>query len=72
MTASEICQHLSAKIGPQLEEFGVESFLMLAIVRDTDGKVSKVSIGADGSNPAYADSLARMKNLAQHWGRGEL
>lgn len=72
MTTAEICKGISEKIGPQLQEYGLESFLLVGYVRDGDGKVHKIQLNAHGDNPAYADGLRGMQSAANHWGAGQL
>lgn len=72
MTPPEVCKEVGDRIVPQLQELGLVSFLLVGYAEDGNGKVSKVTMGLPGNNPAYADGLRNMQALADRWGRGEL
>ncbi len=72
MTTAEAMTHISEKIIPQLQEFGIESFVFAGYVRDGDGKVSRVTMGAPGAHPAYADGLKNLGVMMAAWGHGDL
>jgi hypothetical protein len=72
MTAEEQAQHIAEKILPQLQEIGIEAFVLAGYASDGDGKVHKVTLGVEGSNPAYADGLRTLAVLTGRWGKGEL
>ena len=72
MTPPEVCQEVADRIAPQLQELGLNACLICGYVEDGNGKVSKVTMGWLGNNPAYADGLRNLQALAEQWGRGEL
>lgn len=73
MKAQEVCHQIAGKIAPQLDELGVESFLLLAYVRDGEGKVSRITLGGGTSkNPAYEDGMRVIAALSERWGEGML
>lgn len=73
MTIQEVTQQIAMKLGPVMEELGVESFLLAGYVRDGDGKVSRVTMGGNSkTNAACNDGLRNLHELANRWGAGQL
>lgn len=72
MTAQEKVQAFTERIRPHLEELGIEAFVMCAYGKDADGKVTRVTIGGNGGNPAYEDGLRMMHVMSAKWGQGQL
>lgn len=72
MTAEDTIKQINDKIMPQLQELGVEAFVMAAYIRDNGGKITKARMGADGGNPAYQDGLRSLNILHAKWGQGQL
>lgn len=72
MTAQEVGKEIQDRIVPQLRELGIEAFVLTGYLSDGDGKVSRVTLGTSGDNPAYDDGLRKMLVLGNAWGAGQL
>lgn len=72
MTAQEVCEHVAKNIVPQLQELGIEAFVLVGYAKDGDGKVTKINLALPGQNPAYQDGLRTIQMLADRWGQGQL
>lgn len=72
VTAPQICEQIGLNVVPRLQEFGVEAFVLVAYVKDGEGKISRVTLGGVGNHPGYQDGLRPMEQAAEKWGRGEL
>lgn len=72
MDSAQKVQAFSERIRPHLEELGISAFVMCAYMTDADGKVSRVTLGGNGGNPAFEDGLRSMQIFAAKWGQGQL
>lgn len=72
MTAQQIAEQIKENIIPKLQELGVEAAVITGYRTDGDGKVTKITVGFDGNNPAYADGLRPMIQAAGIWAAGGL
>lgn len=72
MTAQEVNEHIAKNIVPQLQELGMEAFVLVGYQQDDSGKTNRVMMFLPGANPAYTDGLKQMANLCDAWGKGML
>lgn len=71
MTIGEIAQEARAAITPRLKEYGVEAFVLMAYVRDSDGNMCKMILGDSGGNAAYRDALRPLAQVGDAWAKAD-
>lgn len=72
MESAQDIKAFAERIQPHLEELGIEAFVMCAYKKDADGKVTRITLGSDGNNPAYFDGLTMPRAVAMKWGNGQV
>lgn len=73
MTAQDKIKAFAERIQPQLEELGIEAFVLAGYMKDSDGKITRITYGgAPPNEPAYEDGLRVLQALAAKWGMGQL
>jgi len=67
MTAMELAKELKLKMKSQLDELGVEGFVLMGYVKDGDGKINRFAVANSGDNPAVEDGLRQIVAFANVW-----
>lgn len=58
---------IKKRISPQLEEMGVEGFLLIGYIRTGDGKRNRLMMVSAGDDPAIADGLEPVARAGAVW-----
>lgn len=63
-----ITDEIKTRITPQLQEMGVDGFLIVGYMTLGDGSKSRLLLVSDGGDPAIRDGLHPVAHAAAVWG----
>ena len=67
MTRAEFNKALGERILPQLQEMGVDGFVMAGYVTDGEGKMSRFASMLTNKSPAIEDGLSKLAVYLAMW-----
>lgn len=65
--AQRMIEEIKKRIGPQLEEMGIEGFVLAGYISTGDGKRSRIILGNDGGDPSIKDGLTPVNTAILIW-----
>lgn len=67
MTPEQASEEIKRRIGPVLEELGIDSWILMGYATDGEGRRGRAAIGHINSDPVMRDAMRPIVAFAHAW-----